>query len=112
MSATAKFFQTQANDAIRGQRLALATAIRQQLLGAGFMPTPADGKAAVLTGWREKTSTNPDEIELWSKLFPYAHNTGVVTAWTPFFDIDLKNPRRQTPSKIWCVTGSANAARS
>jgi hypothetical protein len=92
MSATTNFFQTQGNGAIWEQRLALATVIRQQLLIAGFMPIPANGKAAVLTGWRNKTSTNPDEIELWPKIYPYAYNTGVVTAWTPFFDIDLMDP--------------------
>jgi hypothetical protein len=89
LSGTTNIFQTQGNGAIWEQRLALATAIRQQLLIAGFMPIPVHGKAAAPTGWTQKTSTNPDEIELWNKLYPYAYNTGILTAWTPFFDIDL-----------------------
>jgi hypothetical protein len=33
-----------------------------------------------------------DEIRLWGKLFPDAHNTGVLTRITPCFDIDILNP--------------------
>jgi hypothetical protein len=49
------------------------------------------GKAPQLKGWQDKLDSNADEITLWGKLFQYATNTGVLTARTPAFDIDIRD---------------------
>ena len=42
--------------------------------------------------WSQKTDVNIDEIRLWSKLYPYSENTGILTANTPTIDIDIMIP--------------------
>jgi Bifunctional DNA primase/polymerase, N-terminal len=67
------------------------TAARLALLNAGFSPIPVEGKRPPLKEW-QKAQANATEIELWERLFPAAKNTGVLTARTPFIDIDLLAP--------------------
>jgi Bifunctional DNA primase/polymerase, N-terminal len=62
---------------------------RKQLLHAGYVPTPVRGKAPFLEEWQKKIETNPDEIDLWSELFPDAKGTGLLTRLTPAFDLDI-----------------------
>jgi putative DNA primase/helicase len=68
------------------------TALRLQLLANGYAPIPVDGKRPPLKDWQMKTDPNAEEIELWEKTYPYAKNTGILTATTPTLDIDIKNP--------------------
>jgi hypothetical protein len=68
------------------------TARRQQLRLAGYAPIPVQGKASPLTGWSKKTDANPEEIALWSRTFPSATNTGLLTGTMPVLDIDILNP--------------------
>jgi hypothetical protein len=65
---------------------------RKQLRKAGFSPIPVEGKAAVANGWQKLAGASESEIESWSRFFPRAENTGVLTARTPAFDIDIKDP--------------------
>jgi hypothetical protein len=68
------------------------TALRLQLLANGYAPIPVDGKRPPLKDWQKKINPNAEEIELWEKTYPYAENTGILTAITPTLDIDIKNP--------------------
>ena len=92
MSLTAFNPKAQDGSVTAPNLLAAATVIRRQLCDAGFMPTPVGGKRPVLTGWQNKTQTNPDEIELWAGLYPHAVNTGILTRSTPALDIDVLDP--------------------
>jgi AAA domain/Bifunctional DNA primase/polymerase, N-terminal len=65
-----------------------ATALRNRLLNAGYVPTPAFGKAPVLEGWQKKQPTEAD-ISDWSTRYPTARNTGILTRDTPAVDIDV-----------------------
>jgi hypothetical protein len=67
------------------------TELRLRLFQAGFSPIPLMGKAPCLTGWQQKFETNAAEINLWGKTFAYAANTGILTARTPAFDIDIRD---------------------
>jgi RecA-family ATPase len=62
---------------------------RKQLLSAGYVPTPVRGKRPFLDEWQKKTETNRDEIDLWSKLYPDAKGTGLLTQLTPALDLDI-----------------------
>jgi hypothetical protein len=70
----------------------VSAALRQQLLRAGYSPIPVDGKRPVHKQWQERHTTNVDEIELWSAVFPHAHNTGILTKYMPTIDVDIKTP--------------------
>jgi hypothetical protein len=89
MSLTAFNPKAQDGSVTAPNLLAAATVIRRQLCDAGFMPTPVGGKRPVLTGWQNKTQTNPDEIALWASLYPHAVNTGILTQSAPALDIDV-----------------------
>jgi hypothetical protein len=65
---------------------------RQQLRLAGFSPLPLVGKCPVLNNWQKRIDTTQAEIESWSKRYPDAGNTGVLTRLTPCFDIDILDP--------------------
>jgi hypothetical protein len=67
------------------------TDIRLQLHRNGYAPLPLIGKAPVLKNWQQKTETNPQEIALWSSMFPDADNTGALTPLQPTLDIDICN---------------------
>ena len=65
------------------------TTIRTQLHRVGYAPIPVNGKIPPLKEWEKKTETNDTEIGLWSKLYPQATNTGILTARVPAIDIDI-----------------------
>jgi hypothetical protein len=69
------------------------TSIRLQLKAAGFAPLPLNGKAPKsVRGWQDKLDSTADEIKLWEKLYPYDHNTGLLTRLVPTIDIDIMHP--------------------
>src|SRR6516165_10600392 len=60
----------------------------------GFHPLPVVGKSPEVNGkgWQTKRKvTNPDEIELWAKVYNTAEGTGFLTYDTPFLDLDIKD---------------------
>src|SRR6516225_7359773 len=72
--------------------LAEETERRIKLRRAGFHPLPLTGKRPAMDKWSQKTNVNIDEIRLWSKLYPYSSNTGILTINTPTIDIDIMIP--------------------
>ena len=70
------------------EKLDAATTTRKELLKAGFRPVPAIGKAVPLQGWSDIAATDRI-IDDWARLFPDAHNTGVLTRDVPALDIDI-----------------------
>src|SRR4029077_2303543 len=69
--------------------LSAQTELRSQLLRGGYSPIPLQGKIPPMEGWQQKTQTNNDEIKLWSNLYPYCGNTGILTRLSPTIDIDI-----------------------
>lgn len=70
---------------------AQVTQLRLQLHHAGYSPIPLMGKAPQLKSWQEKIHSNEKEIRLWEELFQHCDNTGILTAYTPAFDIDIRD---------------------
>jgi hypothetical protein len=62
---------------------------RVHLLNNGFVPTPCDGKRALLDGWASIHAPTESQINGWSKTHPRCQNTGLLTRLTPGFDIDI-----------------------
>ncbi|WFU37594.1 AAA family ATPase [Bradyrhizobium sp. CB82] len=70
----------------------MTTPERIDLLEAGFDITPVEGKRAVLGAWSDRPYASRGDIDIWQQLYPAASNTGILTKYTPTFDIDIKNP--------------------
>jgi hypothetical protein len=68
------------------------TVLRLSLKSAGFSPVPLTGKIPALAEWQQKAGAAVEEISSWSKRFPYARNTGVLTRHTPAIDLDITDP--------------------
>jgi Primase C terminal 1 (PriCT-1)/Bifunctional DNA primase/polymerase, N-terminal len=66
--------------------------IRQRLLAAGFDPLPLVGKKCFLREWTKRIATSNGDLEIWSKLYPDATNTGILTRLVPTLDIDILDP--------------------
>jgi hypothetical protein len=76
-------------------------ALRQQLCDAGYLPIPLYGKAPPqygknnprkgLTGWEQLEEVTPEQIDMWSKTWPDATNTGALTRLMPALDLDILN---------------------
>jgi hypothetical protein len=69
-----------------------ATALRHQLLAAGFCPLPLRGKAPFQKDWQKRTEPSPADIDNWALHYPDALNTGSLTRKMPTLDIDILNP--------------------
>ena len=70
--------------------------LRLQLLASGFAPLPLAGKIPALDAWQKRTETSTGDIDIWTKVFPQATNTGYLTYNTPTLDIDIRNPEAAT----------------
>jgi hypothetical protein len=70
-----------------------ATDLRKKLCAGGYSPIPviSNTKRPPMDGWQTKIDASDDEIELWSKLYPHAQSTGLITTHTPTLDIDIPN---------------------
>jgi hypothetical protein len=66
--------------------------LRKQLRGGGYLPIPIIGKKPAMTQWQIKVATNDAEIELWSRVYPHAESTGLLTQKMPVLDIDITVP--------------------
>jgi putative DNA primase/helicase len=62
--------------------------VRCALLRNGYYPTPTNGKAPILDDWTHIHATEAD-IPKWETTYPYARNTGILTATTPTIDVDV-----------------------
>jgi hypothetical protein len=63
--------------------------VRLNLHHGGYCPLPLIGKRPVLDNWQKQTEVTEHEIEMWSRTSPAAQNTGILTKFTPVFDIDI-----------------------
>jgi AAA domain/Bifunctional DNA primase/polymerase, N-terminal len=57
-----------------------------------YSPIPVAGKRPPFEKWQQRFETNPAEIDLWSKTWPRASNTGILCRLTPCLDIDVLDP--------------------
>ena len=71
------------------------TEVRLKLRRAGFDPIPAHGKRPSLGEWQKMIGVAEHEVQRWERAYPSAENTGILTARTPTFDIDLYDPHRR-----------------
>jgi AAA domain/Bifunctional DNA primase/polymerase, N-terminal len=68
------------------------TALRHQLLAAGFCPLPLRGKKPFQEHWQKRTEPSRGDIDNWWLHWPDAVNTGLLTRLMPTLDIDVLNP--------------------
>jgi hypothetical protein len=68
------------------------TEVRLKLRRAGFDPIPAHGKRPSLGEWQKMIGVAEHEVRRWERAYPSAENTGILTARTPTFDIDIYDP--------------------
>jgi hypothetical protein len=67
------------------------TETRHAMYQHGFAVIPVIGKNPAIEEW-QNISANTDTINLWPSLYPSHNNTGILTKYTPAFDVDLLNP--------------------
>ena len=65
--------------------------LRVALLHAGYFPLPLIGKKPAPKEWQKRIDTSEGDIQIWSKVYPTAANTGVLTRFVPTLDLDLLN---------------------
>ena len=68
------------------------TAARLRLLENGYPPVPVVGKRPVGEGWDDPAKITPATIAALPERYPHATNTGILTAYTPAFDNDIRHP--------------------
>jgi hypothetical protein len=78
-----------------------AQALRHQLRNAGYAPIPLYGKEPPRYGknnskkglrqWEELHDVNAEQIDLWTKTWPDADNTGCLCRFMPTLDLDILN---------------------
>jgi hypothetical protein len=78
------------------------SAIRRALVIRGHVPLPLDGKVSPrygkngagkgLSGWQRLEGVTGEMIDTWSRTWPTAVNTGVLTRFAPALDLDILNP--------------------
>ena len=76
-------------------------ALRLTLLRTGYVPLPLFGKVPPaygknnsrkgLGGWQRLEGVSREQVEMWTRTWPDAVNTGVLTRATPTFDADILN---------------------
>jgi predicted P-loop ATPase len=73
--------------------------LRFALHELGYLPIPLFGKEPPiygknnkhkgLSGWQLLDNVTPEQIDMWSKSWPDANNTGILTRITPALDLDI-----------------------
>jgi len=76
-----------------------APALRRALVAADFTPLPLYGKAPPvfgkngakkgLGGWQHLEAVTAEQIDGWTRDWPNATNTGILTAFAPALDLDI-----------------------
>jgi hypothetical protein len=74
---------------------------RLQLVAAGYVPVPLFGKTPPsygknnkrkgLSGWQNLQEITAEQVEMWSRTWPDARNTGCLTRRMPALDLDILN---------------------
>jgi hypothetical protein len=65
------------------------SSLRCNLRAAGYAPLPIQGKQPPMKGWGKLNDASDDDIRAWERAHPYAPSTGLLTKFTPAFDIDI-----------------------
>ncbi|WP_256806332.1 bifunctional DNA primase/polymerase [Bradyrhizobium sp. Bra64] len=92
-SISASGNQSGATGNVAGKTATSPTELRKLLRRAGYLPIPVIGKKPPLERWQTTLEeTNDGEIDVWSKTFPAAKSTGLLTRTMPTLDVDVKNP--------------------
>ena len=65
--------------------------VRQALVDRGFTPIPVHGKAPPFKSWQNVANVTSSMLAAWSRNWPRATNTGILTRVTPTIDIDILN---------------------
>jgi hypothetical protein len=78
-----------------------AQALRHQLRNGGYCPIPLFGKEPPIYGknnkrkglkqWEELGDITAEQIDLWTKIWPDAINTGCLCRFMPTLDLDILN---------------------
>ena len=69
------------------------TALRHQLVAAGFCPLPLRGKAPFQKDWQKRTEPSSADIDNWTLHYPDALNTGSLTRLMPTLDTDITDEK-------------------
>jgi hypothetical protein len=64
---------------------------RLKLARAGFTPVPLHGKIPSLQSWQTLANVGSDQIDMWSRTWPDARNTGCLCKSMPALDLDILN---------------------
>src|SRR5262245_31111968 len=74
---------------------------RLQLVAAGYVPVPLFGKVPPsygknttsrgLSGWQNLHDITAEQVDMWARTWPDAHNTGCLTRLMPALDLDILN---------------------
>jgi hypothetical protein len=69
-------------------------AYRLKVRRAGFAPVPVDGKKKKppMDGWQRLGDATEHEIRRWTRAWPSASSTGILTRRTPCLDADILDP--------------------
>jgi hypothetical protein len=69
-------------------------AYRLRVRGAGFAPVPVNGKMKKppMDGWQRLGDATEHEIRGWTRAWPSAPSTGILTRRTPCLDADILDP--------------------
>src|SRR5262245_42821921 len=78
-----------------------ASSLRLTLLRGGYLPIPLYGKEPPVygknnkrrgfKGWQNVTDIGIEQVEMWSRIWPDATNTGALTRLMPALDLDILN---------------------
>src|SRR5262245_22351272 len=71
--------------------MATVLEIRQALVDHGFTPIPLIGKVPPFEKWQKIENVTRAGLETWSRNWPRATNTGILTRLVPTIDIDILN---------------------
>jgi hypothetical protein len=65
--------------------------VRQALVDRGYVPIPVEGKVPLQKEWQKTENVSREMLEMWTKTWPRANNTGILTKFTPTLDADILN---------------------
>jgi bifunctional DNA primase/polymerase-like protein len=65
--------------------------VRLALVDHGYTPIPVIGKVPPFKSWQKVENVSRPMLEAWSRNFPRATNTGILTRFTPTLDADILN---------------------
>ena len=65
--------------------------VRLAIVAHGYTPIPVNGKIPPLEKWQKIENVSRATLEVWSRDYPGASNTGILTRSVPTIDLDLLN---------------------